>query len=91
VTSELSPEFRAAFRRLPARIQQQARRNYKFWKDNPRHPSLDFKRVGKKSPVYSVRVGIGWRALGLLDKNDDTILWFWIGSHAEYDRLLKDQ
>ena len=51
------------------------------------HPSLDFKRVGKNVSVYSVRVGIGWRALGL--KENDVVVWFWIGSHAEYDRLLR--
>jgi hypothetical protein len=87
VKSELSPDFLTAFRRLPPRIQEQARKNYRLWKSNPRHPSLEFKRVGKKSPVYSVRVAIGWRALGLLEEN--LITWFWIGSHATYDRLLK--
>jgi hypothetical protein len=87
VTSDLSDDFLACFARLPRRIQEQARKNYRVWKSNPAHPSLDFKRVGKKSPVYSVRVGIGWRALGLLE--EDTVLWFWIGSHAAYDKLLK--
>jgi len=87
VNSELTDDFLSCFRLLPARIQQQARKNYKLWKSNPRHPSVEFKLVGKKSPVYSVRVGIGWRALGL--KRGNTMLWFWIGSHAEYDRLVK--
>jgi hypothetical protein len=87
VKSEVTPDFRICFRLLPNRIKQVARKNYQIWKANPRHPGVDFKRVGKKSPVYSIRVGIGWRALGL--RNRDTITWFWIGSHAEYDRLLK--
>jgi len=87
VNSELSEEFLACFRHLPARIKRQTRKNYRIWKSNPNHPGVDFKRVGRKSPVYSVRVAIGWRALGL--KNANSILWFWIGSHAEYDRLLK--
>lgn len=87
MNSELTDDFLSCFRLLPARIQQQARKNYKLWKSNPRHPSVEFKLVGKKSPVYSVRVGIGWRALGL--KRGNTMLWFWIGSHAEYDRLVK--
>ncbi len=89
MNSELTDEFLACFRRLPERIKRQARKNYRIWKDDPYHPSIDFKRVGTVSPVYSVRVGIGWRALGL--KQDDTVVWFWIGSHAEYDRLLKQQ
>ena len=87
MNSELTDEFLVCFHRLPERIRRQAGKNYKIWKADPLHPGIDFKRVGKKSPVYSVRVGIGWRALGL--KQGDTLLWFWIGSHAEYDRLLK--
>jgi hypothetical protein len=87
VTSEVTEEFLAAFRRLPDRIKRLARKNYRTWKRNPHHPGLDFKRVGKRSPIYSVRIGIGWRTLGLME--DETIVWFWIGSHAEYDRLIK--
>lgn len=54
----------------------------------PHHSSLQFKRVSQRQPVYSVRVGIGYRALGLLQQADH-IYWFWIGAHAEYDELLK--
>ena len=86
MNSEVTDEFRSCFRRLPDRIKNLARKNYKIWKANPVHPSVDFKRVGKKSPIYSIRVGIGWRALGLKERNK--MLWFWIGSHAEYDKLL---
>ena len=50
------------------------------------HPSLHFKQIPGHDAVYAVRVGIGWRALGLRD--GDTITWFWIGSHAEYDQLI---
>jgi hypothetical protein len=88
VNSELTEDFVACFRRLPKRVQRHARQAYKTWKVNPRHPGTEFKRVGKKSPVWSVRVGIGWRALGL--RRAETMLWFWIGSHAEYDRLRKN-
>jgi hypothetical protein len=87
VISHLTKDFRACFKRLPASIKKQSRKAYELWQNDPQHPSLDFKRVGKKSAVYSVRVAIGWRALGL--KQYDEILWFWIGSHANYDRLLK--
>ena len=51
------------------------------------HPSLDFKWVSRRRPVYSARVSIDYRALGVLHKGD--IIWFWIGPHNEYDRLLK--
>jgi len=87
VNSELTDDFRACFAQLPERIQRLARRSYRRWKADLGHPGIDFKRVGKKSPIYSVRVGIGWRALGLMQGN--TMLWFWIGPHAEYDRLVK--
>jgi len=87
VKSQLAPDFIACFRELPERIQRLARKNYKLWKENPSHPGVQFKFVGKHMPVYSIRVGIGWRALGL--KVDDVIVWFWIGSHAEYTRLLR--
>jgi hypothetical protein len=85
--SEVTDDFIACFRRVPARIKRLAKKNYQLWQRDPKHPSIEFKRVGKTSPTYSVRVGIGWRALGLLE--DDTVTWFWIGSHAEYDRLVR--
>ncbi|MGB9616211.1 MAG: hypothetical protein ACP5M0_13800 [Desulfomonilaceae bacterium] len=86
--SLLTPDFINLFRELPTRIQRIARKNYKLWRENPAHPSLHFKVVGKRMPIYSVRVGIGWRALGL--KVEDAIVWFWIGSHAEYEALLRE-
>jgi hypothetical protein len=85
--SHLTDNFIKCFQRLPNHIKRSARRSYQFWQKHPEHPSLQFKSVGKKHEVYSVRVGIGWRALGA--KDQDVIVWFWIGSHAEYDRLLK--
>jgi hypothetical protein len=72
---------------LPPEIRQRARQAYKLWRDNPAHPSLFFKRVKESQPVYSVRIGLGYRALGLL--KGDTVTWFWIGTHDEYERLLK--
>jgi len=50
---------------------------------------LEFKKLNTQEPLYSIRVGIGWRAVGVL-KTSDTIVWFWIGSHSEYDKLLKN-
>ena len=82
-----SPAFRSCFRQLPGPIQALAKKNYRLWVDDPSHPSLDFKKVGKVPSVWSVRVGIGWRALGV--RTSDEIVWFWIGSHARYDRLLR--
>ena len=79
--------FWDAYRRLPQHVQRQAQESYRFFAANPNHTGLDFKRVGQRSPVYSVRVGIGYRALGVL--TGDAIVWFWIGPHHEYDQLLR--
>jgi len=68
---------------MPAEIRAVADKNYALLKDNPQHPSLHFKKVG---PLWSVRVGEHHRALGYDEQ--DGVHWFWIGSHAEYDRLI---
>lgn len=86
MTSYLTDDFLAHFSTLPDHIKKLARKNYRLWKQNSQHPGLQFKRVHKTEPLYSVRVGRGWRAVGLREGN--AIYWFWIGSHAEYDKLL---
>ena len=78
-----SPEFRACLDKLPANIQETARKNYDLLKDNPSHPSLHFKKI---QDYYSVRIGLHYRALGI--EIEDGILWFWIGSHADYDKII---
>ena len=88
MNSHLTDDFLGCFAKLPERIKRLARENYRLWSGNPYHPSLSFKRVGKKYPAYSVRVGLGWRALGFKDEN--TIVWFWIGSHPEYEKIIKN-
>jgi hypothetical protein len=75
--------FWACFYALPEKVQQLARKNYELLKENPRHPSLSFKKVGK---LWSARVGDNHRALAMED--DDGYVWVWIGSHEEYDRLI---
>ncbi len=84
--SQLNEDFLACFSRLPDEIKELARKNYRLWKENPSHPSLHFKQIHGLDAIYSVRVGRGWRALGLLE--GDVMTWFWIGSHAEYDKLV---
>jgi hypothetical protein len=73
---------------LPTDAQHQAREAYELFKENPRHGSLQFKCVdpSAKPPWYSVRIGAHYRALGALD--GDTIIWFWIGTHQAYDKLI---
>jgi mRNA-degrading endonuclease RelE of RelBE toxin-antitoxin system len=80
------PRFWQHYHELPKAIQELADKNYLLLKADPLHPSLHFKKVGKKKQLWSVRVGAHYRALGL-DKNEG-VVWFWIGTHAEYDKLL---
>jgi len=84
--SHITQAFRTAFAALPAQIQPQAREAYKLFRQNPSHPSLRWKHVHPTKPVYSVRVGRGYRAVGI--RSADEVVWFWIGSHAAYDQLL---
>ncbi len=86
MNSYLTEDFISLFRQLPESIRQQARKNYRLWRENPRHPSLHFKRIHASEPIWSARVGIGWRVVGLIE--GDSIYWFWIGSHADYDKLI---
>ena len=85
--SSVTRAFRERLARLPGDVQDQATRAYALWRSNPQHPGPQFKRVSQSQPIYSVRIDIGYRALGLRD--GDHVSWFWIGSHAEYDDLLK--
>jgi hypothetical protein len=79
-------KFWKAFAKLPKHIQLKARASYQLWKRTPFHPSLQFKQIHTVRPIFSVRIGIGWRALGL--KEGDEMVWFWIGSHEEYNKLI---
>jgi hypothetical protein len=72
---------------LPAPVRQQAREAYRLFKQNPQHPSLRFKRVHATRPVYSARINLDYRAVGIVD--GDEVVWFWVGPHDEYTRLLK--
>ena len=74
------------YTRLPAKVREQARRAYRLWSSNPSHPGIQFKRIHRVDPIFSARVGLGWRAVGTLE--DDIVTWFWIGSHAEYDAIV---
>jgi hypothetical protein len=80
------PCFWQHYHQLPRNIQQLADKNYALLKNDPFHPSLHFKKVGNKKQLWSVRVGDHYRALGL-DKSEG-VVWFWIGTHSEYDKML---
>ncbi len=85
--SSVTKAFRKQLDQLPIKVQEQANKAYALWLEDPYHNSLQFKRVSQRQPIYSARVSLHYRVLGLLD--DDHIYWFWIGIHSEYDELLR--
>ena len=80
------PRFWRYYQQLSKEIQTLADKNFELLKVDPYHPSLHLKKVGKTKQLWSVRVGAHYRALG--QEKPEGILWFWIGTHAEYDKLL---
>jgi hypothetical protein len=78
-----SPRFWHHYNQLPEAVQRLADKNYELLKQNPHHPSLHFKQIGR---FWSVRVGLRYRALAV--EASDSLIWFWIGSHDDYDHLI---
>ena len=83
--SRTTAQFRKAFAGLPEQVQEQTREACRQFRENPSHPSLRFKKVHLELPIYSARISKNYRAVGQLE--GDTIIWFWVGSHADYDKL----
>ena len=79
-----SGQFWACYAALPEEIRNQADKQFALLKANPSHPSLKLKKVGR---FRSVRVSLQVRALAVEDGGD--LIWFWIGEHSEYERLIK--
>ena len=71
VTTE---KFRECYKKLPKPIKEQTRIAYSLWRQSPYHPSLHFKLIHQNQAIYSVRIGLKWRALGI--KKEDTLIWF---------------
>ncbi len=86
VKSLATKRFWLLLHSLPVAIQDLAKKNYALWCRNPSHPSLRFRRLSGSSDRYTVRIGDHYRALAQL--SGDTIVWVWIGTHSEYDRLV---
>lgn len=84
--SETNPKFWKYYDKLPQSIQEAAKKAYEIWQKDPYNPSLKFKQIHSIKPIYSVRIGLNYRAVRI--KEGDTVIWFWIGSHSEYDKLI---
>ncbi len=86
MNSATLPSFWTAYMPLREDIKRSAKKAYYLWAQNPFHPSLHFKCINHEESVWSVRVTRGYRALGILE--GDTVTWFWIGSHDDYERFF---
>ncbi len=84
--SRTTKQFRKQLALLPEDAQEQAHKQYRLFKQNPQHNSLQFKSVHPSLPIYSARVSKGYRAV--CKRDEKGVLWFWIGTHDEYDKLL---
>ena len=78
------PSFWELYEKLPDSVQGLADKNFELLKADPNHPSLHLKKAGK---YWSARVGIKYRVLGV--DVDQGVLWFWIGTHTEYDKIVR--
>jgi hypothetical protein len=84
-----STGFWSLYHRLPVEVCETADKYFGLLKSDPTHPSLHLKRIGE---LWSVRAGLHYRALGMdAPSKENSILWFWIGPHTEYDRLIKQR
>ncbi len=88
--SRVHPRFRADFARLPSEVRERARDAYRRFVADPRHPGLRFKRLNTELNLWSVRINDNYRAVGVMTANEE-IVWFFIGNHSEYERLLSGQ
>ncbi|MCX6197688.1 MAG: hypothetical protein NTY88_00515 [Bacteroidetes bacterium] len=84
--SVANKDFWDSYNALLKEIQKTANKAYGLFEENPSHPSLHFKKVNDNPLVYSVRISINYRALGVLAS--DTIVWFWVGNHDAYEATI---
>jgi hypothetical protein len=80
------PSFWNTYGSLDKDLKSRAKKSYRLWEQNPFHPSLHFKCINQKENIWSVRITRGYRAIGIFE--GDTVTWFWIGSHDDYERFF---
>jgi hypothetical protein len=84
--SKTLPSFWKEYFRLDQLTRQRARKAYLLWRDNPSHPSLQFKCINHEEDIWSVRISRGYRAIGI--KDGESVTWFWIGNHDDYEKFF---
>lgn len=90
--SKTTRQFWRLFSELPVDVQRDAQRAYRLFQGNPAHPGLHFKKLEGEDHVYSARIGLDYRALAVMrpgtSSKEARLVWYWIGSHSDYDRLI---
>jgi len=81
---QATEKFWRRYWNLPVEIQEAADKQYQLWEKDPTHPSLHFKKLS--GSLWSARITQDYRTVGVREGN--TMVWFFIGTHAEYDQLL---
>jgi hypothetical protein len=84
--SNTLPSFWETYRKLGPDTRRRARKAYRLWVADSFHPSLRFKCINHEENIWSVRITLGVRSLGVLD--GDTVTWFWVGDHDDYKRFF---
>lgn len=84
--SRVRPSFWRAYDALDPRVKEAARRAYQLFEGNPGHPSLRFKKLAGHEHIWSVRINDSFRAIA--ERHGETVTWFWIGSHNDFDKLF---
>jgi len=87
MTSRTTDRFWRCYRELPEQVRKEAKEAYNKFKRDPYYPGLHFKRIHSARPIFSIRITRDYRAVGI--QQDRQIIWFWIGSHGDYNNLLK--
>jgi len=85
--SHINRQWKKLYKIIPINIKELAKKQYKLFKENPYHASLHFKKIHSNKQIFSARINLNYRTIGILHEN--TIIWFWIGSHDEYERMIK--
>jgi hypothetical protein len=89
--STLSLRYFETYRHLPPghKSESEARESYRLFVADP--ASVKFKaikRLADGNQLCSARVTRDCRVLGVLA--NDIVIWFWIGSHDNYERLIRE-
>jgi len=80
-------DYWKSMEKLPKEVRELAEKSYALWRDNPKHPMLRFKKIHPSQPIYSFRVGLAYRTIGV-ETGDGHLAWFWVGSFAEYSNAI---